>query len=637
MGAPSRRRASFASLPPEIAAKILLELDWRTVLSLQLVNATLHSIVKTHKALQYHIELGVARMVDGPSESARCTTSERLARLRLYQARWRLLSPARRHSVRAHPGSLWELAGGVLAQSVQSHNMGGFGSFGASPDVRKLCFTRLPVGARGDAPASEWTHSGYEFSIRDFTMDPGQDLLVLVRAADAQNPLAELHLRSLRTNKAHPAAARGVLTHKLEGGTLVYSHLMQVCEDRFGVLHTPLHEVWPEKLVVYNWKTGELEFEIQFCGTMTFAFLTRSHILLAVRPFNVVPARHGDQQPRFVVCDVDATVALSTSNSGSPGAYAAIAEFHLPELQQYADVEGVIIHSEPAPAPAPIPVVQSQEECAPRPCPAFSTAPHNRLIVITIDVATVPDDAGDHRASEITTLAIFVPLATFLPFLFPSSPHPAPEIIPANRVEEGRFFGATVTDTTTTTPLTPSPTPTPPTVPTPSPPSKRTIAVPWTAWLHSGARMLLLPGAADHTWVCNVAGSRFVYALEPRDPRVPRAPRRYAVLDFNGEALRAPYEGGGECGYEYEYDSAVGVTAAAAAEARVIVETHTEPSTLVASTCGVFEADVTTGAGVPYRRTVVRDKARFDGVMLTEDGIVFVNRGAPSHFEVLTL
>lgn len=47
------------------------------------------------------------------------------------------------------------------------------------PEVRKLTFTRLAKYSRGDGTDEHWKHENFEFDIKDFTMDPKQDLLVL--------------------------------------------------------------------------------------------------------------------------------------------------------------------------------------------------------------------------------------------------------------------------------------------------------------------------------------------------------------------------------------------------------------------------------------------------------------------------
>ena len=73
--------------------------------------------------------------------------------------------------------------------------------------------------------------------------------------------MLELHLRSLRTNENHPSAKSPLLMHKLAGGAVRYSHGMQICGSRIAILHTGTFEpeIWHEKLVVYNWKTGVKE------------------------------------------------------------------------------------------------------------------------------------------------------------------------------------------------------------------------------------------------------------------------------------------------------------------------------------------------------------------------------------------
>lgn len=81
----------------------------------------------------------------------------------------------KRQTVRAVKGNIWELATGVLAQGISAD------SLGFTQETRKLLFTKLPSVARGELKTKEWTHNDYEFSIRDFTLDATQDLLVLLR------------------------------------------------------------------------------------------------------------------------------------------------------------------------------------------------------------------------------------------------------------------------------------------------------------------------------------------------------------------------------------------------------------------------------------------------------------------------
>ena len=148
-----------------------------------------------------------------------------------------------------------------------------------------------------------------------------------------------------------------------------------------------------------------------------------------------------------------------------------------------------------------------------------------------------------------------------------------------------------------------------------------------------GIRVMLVPGA-DDTWVCNTSGSRFVYALEPRDLAAPHAPRHIAVLDFNMDSIRYEKElerrkaasAPSETGRLNELDSIEAQPDRERGEGGpvdAVVEDHFESSTLSSECYGIFEDDVL--SDLPFRKVVLREKTRCDGVLLTEDNIVIVD------------
>ena len=119
-----------------------------------------HNLVDTDVRFQYRIELAVAGMQDGPSSTL--PTADRLAILRERQAAWDTLTWRERHEQPMGAGSVWELYGGVLAQSEGK---------------RTLTLRQLPSVIRG-IPDKQWEIADVGFDIRDFGMDPAQDLLV---------------------------------------------------------------------------------------------------------------------------------------------------------------------------------------------------------------------------------------------------------------------------------------------------------------------------------------------------------------------------------------------------------------------------------------------------------------------------
>lgn len=114
--------------------------------------------------LQYRIALYSSGMVDGPP--SRLGASERLSLLRSYETSWKNLDWNTHISLPVPEGSLWELYGNVWAHSKGKN---------------AIFFVQIPSRLRG-IPLRQWT-IGLGFSIRDFGMDPSQDLLVAIEMA----------------------------------------------------------------------------------------------------------------------------------------------------------------------------------------------------------------------------------------------------------------------------------------------------------------------------------------------------------------------------------------------------------------------------------------------------------------------
>lgn len=108
-------------------------------------------------------------MVDGHASD---TVDERYEKLLKYQSSWTRLRSKRRQLIQLPEGPIWELSGGVLAQGIPSTP----GSF----DVHKMVFTRLARGTRGLLNEEQWEYENHDLEIRDFTMDPSQDLAVFI-------------------------------------------------------------------------------------------------------------------------------------------------------------------------------------------------------------------------------------------------------------------------------------------------------------------------------------------------------------------------------------------------------------------------------------------------------------------------
>ena len=116
--------------------------------------------------MQYAIELAAAGQVNGP-ETSGSSSSSRLEALKKHQSSWDNLKWSRELRIPMEDGSLWELYGGVLAQSTVEGT---------------LTFMQLPSDLRS-IEEKVWTLGPkLGLVVRDFGMDPSQDLLVLIQS-----------------------------------------------------------------------------------------------------------------------------------------------------------------------------------------------------------------------------------------------------------------------------------------------------------------------------------------------------------------------------------------------------------------------------------------------------------------------
>ena len=126
------------------------------------VNSFFKSLIDETTTFQYRIALFASGMEDGPP--GHMTTSERFDLLRKYEASWKTIEWTEHNSLISGTGGVWELYGNVWAHSKERNDV--------------IEFVQLPSRIRG-IPMRQWTLR-FEFSVRDFSMDPSQDLLVAI-------------------------------------------------------------------------------------------------------------------------------------------------------------------------------------------------------------------------------------------------------------------------------------------------------------------------------------------------------------------------------------------------------------------------------------------------------------------------
>lgn len=115
--------------------------------------------------IKYQIALCAGGLSDGPPSLL--TPSDRLKLLQNHQLAWKRLRWSYHEAIEMHTGGLWELYGNMLVQSKGRAR-------------RHLLFHQLPSRLRG-IEERKW-ELRTEFMLRDFGIDPSQDLLVLLEA-----------------------------------------------------------------------------------------------------------------------------------------------------------------------------------------------------------------------------------------------------------------------------------------------------------------------------------------------------------------------------------------------------------------------------------------------------------------------
>lgn len=343
----------LTSLPVELVLKIFALLDWRTLLVCREVCRLFCSIVEGDEA-QYEIELAVSGMVDGPPSPF--TTSDRLALLKERNAAWESLRWVESQDVPMMRGHIWELYGGVFAQS-------------STPDV--LHFRQLPSKYR-TIEEKTW-RVGLDMHVRDFTMDPAQDLLVLIEEptpspnANATTHSILIHLRSLTTGDRHKLAPQpAILVHALDAPNDGATYTLQVCDHLLGVLLTR-HGDTEAELTIWNWTTGKVILRGSSFKIATFAFLSSRFLLVG----GVSDSETINIRARLYVFDM---TQLSGEMFGPGSDY--FCAFLWPEFDFRTNPLDFSIRSDPSPAWQPNPETRLP----------FSMAPGDRLFIITVSL-----------------------------------------------------------------------------------------------------------------------------------------------------------------------------------------------------------------------------------------------------------
>ncbi|KAF9051850.1 hypothetical protein BJ165DRAFT_921017 [Panaeolus papilionaceus] len=315
---------NLKTLPVELICHILYNLDMADLLSCTMVCKCIQRVILESSRLQFTIELARHRVVSLLPVTDPLPFAMRLKILRERERAWKFIDWKKKHCLELPAtGSVYEFVGGLYGNGREDE----------SGVTTSISFLELPsvdpiTRSIANPDLKTWTHAMGDVTIIDFTMDPSQDLLVLVALTQADSKYVyELHLRSIKTNQPHPKASLSVLpclprpTAHPHTPEVIAAVRVQVSGDLVALLIKEVLDSAGAHLEIWNWeqnshnsvcrviKPGVVEdTHLPQCsmnrhnGIDDFTFLTDESFLL-VRPagrfevYTFKDPRHGSNPP----------------------------------------------------------------------------------------------------------------------------------------------------------------------------------------------------------------------------------------------------------------------------------------------------------------------------------------------------
>lgn len=297
----------------------------------------LHQTIAESVILQYRIAQLAAKVTDtGHSD---LTVKDRLELLYRFEKNWTTLDFVSNHQFDKRNSYAWELVQGVLAF--------GFGRTRNHPCG--IDFTELPSSIRGTTGRT-WRHDDLGVNIRDFTIDPGQDLAVIIERPildTFSRPLRakySVHLLTMSTGLPHPKSGFSdgplfiALRHEY------YSFTFQLTGNILIVLclntRTPPY-LEQDHIYIWDWTCGELLLHKATSSKTirfgSFSILSPEHLLIP----SFDPVHGSKHTPRL---DIYKIPTRKYTDSIDP---APLLTLQLPLLHEDARVVSMLTRTDP--------------------------------------------------------------------------------------------------------------------------------------------------------------------------------------------------------------------------------------------------------------------------------------------------
>ncbi|KIY63757.1 hypothetical protein CYLTODRAFT_425829 [Cylindrobasidium torrendii FP15055 ss-10] len=257
-------------LPLELTEHIFLHLDAYSLAKTRRVCKACSDLIDNSKTLSYQRKLAQSGLVQN-GVAFPTVAAERLACLDKYIN-----------------SSLFQLKNGPEVIDDETPMMGMnlwefFGNVLAQQSGEGITFKRFRSSLTG-TPERMWTAKPNIHRVRDFGMEPSQDLLVLIQAPIWRGPHANrahlIHLRTMETGEVHPAAKEKTLHLEAVIPDAHMTHGIQVCGEYLHIFFKS--EAQESYIIVWNWKTGTKIMHLTGLDISSSVFLSDTHLVICL-------------------------------------------------------------------------------------------------------------------------------------------------------------------------------------------------------------------------------------------------------------------------------------------------------------------------------------------------------------------
>ncbi|KAG8803189.1 hypothetical protein FRC17_006229 [Serendipita sp. 399] len=234
------------SLPPEILTQIFLNLEWHDLLRAQSICKAVGKLCSS-TALQYHLLLGIAGYEDVSNHPMPISQRLELLKKVEFSFNYANFGQKERFSFEGGPISSHDLQDGIYIQGRRGRHQN---------ETIRADVHQLPSSFSDINDSRSWKLPNFEKPIQNLTLDPKQDLLILIEDISEEHQRVLLHFKSLTTGEPHPLSSGSYVAQTKPGVSTDSGSIIAVMGPFVGLLCD--YQIY----TICNWKTGKTHMEL---------------------------------------------------------------------------------------------------------------------------------------------------------------------------------------------------------------------------------------------------------------------------------------------------------------------------------------------------------------------------------------